>query len=64
MVYGVGCRVEDSCDAAVEEERIGVGDKEGGGGLVVQDIRPHRASLRLADIRRIANNDIYHLIIY
>ena len=64
MVYGVGRRVEESCDAAVEAERIGVEDKERGGRLVVQDIRPHRASLRLADIRRIANDDIYHLIIY
>ena len=64
MVYGVGCGVEESCDAAVEAERIGVGDKERGGRLVVQDIRPHGGSLRLADIRRIGDNDIYHLIIY
>ena len=47
----------------VEEQRMGIGDEEGQRGLVVEDIGGHVSTLALADIGRVAHNDIPEMVV-
>ena len=52
------------CYSPVKKQRVVVGNKESGGGFEVQDVRSHGGFFRLADIGRVGDDNIYHLVIY